>query len=88
MRRALSRSGPSKVWLKAKNPASAAVRREGEEEWRSPTAVCCGTVPDILRLWPPLFPAGVRGTLNKIISTRFSASGPWPCPLGICVTME
>jgi bifunctional non-homologous end joining protein LigD len=28
------RSGPSKVWLKAKNPASAAVRREREEEWR------------------------------------------------------
>jgi bifunctional non-homologous end joining protein LigD len=28
------RSGPSKVWLKTKNPASAAVRREREEEWR------------------------------------------------------
>jgi ATP-dependent DNA ligase len=28
------RSGPSKVWLKSKNPASAAVRREREEEWR------------------------------------------------------
>ena len=28
------RSGPSKVWLKAKNPASAAVRREREEKWR------------------------------------------------------
>ena len=28
------RSGPSKVWLKAKNPASAAVRREREEQWR------------------------------------------------------
>ena len=28
------RSGPSKVWLKAKNPASEAVRREREEEWR------------------------------------------------------
>jgi bifunctional non-homologous end joining protein LigD len=27
------RSGPSKVWLKAKNPASEAVRRE-REEWR------------------------------------------------------
>ena len=27
------RSGPSKVWLKAKNPASEAVRREREEEW-------------------------------------------------------
>jgi hypothetical protein len=26
------RSGPSKVWLKSKNPASAAVRREREEE--------------------------------------------------------
>jgi hypothetical protein len=25
---------PSKVWLKAKNPESAAVRREREEEWR------------------------------------------------------
>jgi ATP-dependent DNA ligase len=23
-----------KVWVKAKNPASAAMRREGEEEWR------------------------------------------------------
>jgi bifunctional non-homologous end joining protein LigD len=27
------RSGPSKVWLKTKNPESAAVRREREEEW-------------------------------------------------------
>ena len=29
------RSGPSKAWLKSKNPASEAVRREREEEWRS-----------------------------------------------------
>ena len=28
------RSGPSKTWLKSKNPASEAVRREREEEWR------------------------------------------------------
>src|SRR5882757_1736457 len=28
------RSGPSKVWVKSKNPASEAVRREREEEWR------------------------------------------------------
>ena len=28
------RSGPSKVWLKSKNPNSEAVRREREEEWR------------------------------------------------------
>ena len=28
------RSGPSKVWLKSKNPASEAVRREREEERR------------------------------------------------------
>ena len=28
------RSGPSMVWLKSKNPASEAVRREREEEWR------------------------------------------------------
>ena len=28
------RSGLSNVWLKSKNPASAAVRREHEEEWR------------------------------------------------------
>jgi bifunctional non-homologous end joining protein LigD len=28
------RSGPSKMWLKSKNPASDAVRREREEEWR------------------------------------------------------
>ena len=28
------RSWPSKAWVKAKNPASAAVRREREEEWR------------------------------------------------------
>jgi bifunctional non-homologous end joining protein LigD len=28
------RSGPSKVWLKSKNPLSEAVRREREEEWR------------------------------------------------------
>ena len=27
------RSGPSKVWLKTRNPDSAAVRREREEEW-------------------------------------------------------
>jgi bifunctional non-homologous end joining protein LigD len=27
------RSGPSKVWLKLKNPASEAVRREREEDW-------------------------------------------------------
>ena len=27
------RGGPSKVWLKSKNPASEAVRRESEEEW-------------------------------------------------------
>jgi hypothetical protein len=26
--------GPSKTWLKSKNPASAAVRREREKEWR------------------------------------------------------
>jgi bifunctional non-homologous end joining protein LigD len=30
----LYRSGPSKVWVKIKNPASDAVRREREEEWR------------------------------------------------------
>jgi hypothetical protein len=28
------RSGMSTTWLKAKNPESAAVRREREEEWR------------------------------------------------------
>ena len=28
------RSGPSKLWLKCKNPESAAVRREREEQWR------------------------------------------------------
>ena len=28
------RSGPSKTWVKTKNPASEAVRREREEEWR------------------------------------------------------
>jgi bifunctional non-homologous end joining protein LigD len=28
------RSGPSRVWVKAKNPASETVRREREEEWR------------------------------------------------------
>jgi bifunctional non-homologous end joining protein LigD len=27
------RSGPSKMWLKSKNPASQAVRREAEEDW-------------------------------------------------------
>jgi hypothetical protein len=27
-------SGPSKMWVKAKNPASEAARRESEEEWR------------------------------------------------------
>ena len=27
-------SGPSKTWLKSRNPASDAVRRESEEEWR------------------------------------------------------
>ena len=27
------RSGPSKMWLKSKNPASEAVRREAEEDW-------------------------------------------------------
>jgi ATP-dependent DNA ligase len=28
------RSGLSKLWLKSKDPASAAVRREREEKWR------------------------------------------------------
>jgi ATP-dependent DNA ligase len=28
------RSGLSKTWVKAKNPESAAVRREREEEWQ------------------------------------------------------
>ena len=28
------RSGPSRTWLKSKNPASEAVRQEREEEWR------------------------------------------------------
>ena len=28
------RSGPSRTWLKSKNPASEAVRREAREEWR------------------------------------------------------
>ena len=28
------RSGPSRIWLKSKNPESDAVRREREEEWR------------------------------------------------------
>jgi len=27
-------SGPSKAWLKSKNPASAAAQREREEHWR------------------------------------------------------
>jgi bifunctional non-homologous end joining protein LigD len=27
------RSGPSKMWLKSKNPLSEAVRRETEEDW-------------------------------------------------------
>jgi hypothetical protein len=30
------RSGPSKVWIKSKNPASEAVRREREEDWNRP----------------------------------------------------
>ena len=29
------RSEPSKVWLKSKNPASEAVRREREEKWNT-----------------------------------------------------
>jgi bifunctional non-homologous end joining protein LigD len=29
------RSGRSKHWVKVKNPAAPAVRREAEEEWRS-----------------------------------------------------
>ena len=29
------RSGPSKVWIKSKNPASEAVRREREDDWNS-----------------------------------------------------
>ena len=29
------RSGPSKVWLKSKNTASEAVRREREEDWNA-----------------------------------------------------
>jgi hypothetical protein len=34
------RSGPSKMWLKSKNPTSEAVRREREEQWRlAPHAV-------------------------------------------------
>ena len=28
------RRGPSRTWLKSKNPESAALRREREEEWR------------------------------------------------------
>ncbi|MET4016700.1 ATP-dependent DNA ligase [Bradyrhizobium sp. S3.2.12] len=28
------RSGLSRTWVKTKNPESAAVRRESEEEWR------------------------------------------------------
>jgi hypothetical protein len=28
------RSGRSKQWVKVKNPAAPAVRREAEEEWR------------------------------------------------------
>ena len=28
------RSGPSKTWVKSENPASDAVRRQREEEWR------------------------------------------------------
>jgi hypothetical protein len=28
-------SGPSKAWLKSKNPASEAVRREREEDWNA-----------------------------------------------------
>jgi bifunctional non-homologous end joining protein LigD len=27
------RSGPSSDWLKSKNPAAAAVKREAEEDW-------------------------------------------------------
>jgi len=30
----LYRSGRSKQWVKIKNPAAPAVRREAEEEWR------------------------------------------------------
>jgi bifunctional non-homologous end joining protein LigD len=30
----LYRSGPSRTWLKSKNPASEAVRRECEVDWR------------------------------------------------------
>ena len=30
------RGGASKTWLKSKNPASEAVRREREEEWHKP----------------------------------------------------
>ena len=37
------RSGPSKTWLKSKNPASAAVRREREEAASCPTAVRTGS---------------------------------------------
>jgi hypothetical protein len=34
------RSGPSKTWVKTKNPASAAVRREREEQWRDSQRDC------------------------------------------------
>ena len=34
------RSGPSKTWLKSKNPASEAVRREREEEWLTCNPCC------------------------------------------------
>ena len=30
----LSQAARTRTWLKSKNPASAAVRREREEEWR------------------------------------------------------
>jgi ATP-dependent DNA ligase len=33
-RTARYRGGRSKTWLKSKNPASDAVRRESEEDWR------------------------------------------------------
>jgi bifunctional non-homologous end joining protein LigD len=33
------RSGPSKVWLKSKNPLSEAVRREREEDWNKTASV-------------------------------------------------
>ena len=72
------RSGPSRTWVKTKNPASEAVRREGEEKWSHPlrtiiSAATSSTWRSVLFARFAAIEAGEGGLLTFALTLRSAA---------------